>query len=177
MALAQSAYIAVWAFSLEAAYGWGAGAVGLSLAAVGAGAVAVQGFAVGPAVARLGERRTALFGLGVGIACALGYAVAPEGWMVFPLIAIGSLQGLVPPALTALASRAVPDDRQGEVQGALGSLQGIAAIAGPPLMTGLFSLATRPGSGLFWPGAPYAAAAALLAAALTALWKGGIRRR
>lgn len=169
MALAQSAYLAVWAFSLEARYGWGTGAVGLSLAAVGVGAVAVQGFAVGPAVARLGERRTALLGLAVGIGTTLGYALAPEGWMVFPLIAIGSLQGVVPPALTALASRAVPADRQGEVQGALGSLQGVAAVVGPPLMAGIFTLATRPGGDLFWPGAPYAAASALLAMALAVL--------
>ena len=167
--VAQSVYVAVWAFSTEARYGWGEGTVGLSLAAVGVGAIAVQGFLIGPAVARLGERRTALVGLAVGCLTTLGYAVAPEGWMVFALIAVGSLQGVVLPALTALMSRAAPADRQGEIQGAIGSLQGIAAIGGPPLMTAVFSLATRPGGGVDWPGAPYAVAAALIAATLGVL--------
>ncbi len=171
-ALAQSVYVAVWAFSTMAEYGWGEGMVGLSLAAVGVGAIAVQGFLIGPAVARLGERRTALWGLAVGFATTLGYAVAPEGWMMFALIAVGSLQGVVLPALTALMSRAAPPYRQGEIQGAIGSLQGIAAIAGPPLMTGIFTLATRPGGGLHWPGAPYALAAALIAATLAVMAAG-----
>ena len=65
--------------------------------------------------------------------------------MVFALIAVGGLQGIVMPAVTALMSRDVPADRQGEVQGAIGSLQGIAAIFGPPLMTGLFSVRDAPG--------------------------------
>ena len=52
------------------------------------------------------------------------------------------------------------------MQGAIGSLQGIAAIFGPPLMTGLFSLATRPGGPVHWPGAPYGVAFVLTATAV-----------
>ena len=168
--LAQSVYIAVWPYAVMDRYGWGEGLVGLSLACVGVAAIINQGLLVGPLVARLGERRAALLGLSTALLTSGGYALATQSWMVFALIAVGGLQGIVMPAVTALMSRDVPADRQGEVQGAIGSLQGIAAIFGPPLMTGLFSLATRPGGPVHWPGAPYGVALILTATAVPFLW-------
>ena len=126
--LAQSVYIAVWPYAVMDRYGWGEGLVGVSLACVGVAAIVNQGLLVGPLVARLGERRAALLGLSTALFTSGGYALATRSWMVFALIAVGGLQGIVMPAVTALMSRDVPADRQGEVQGAIGSLQGIAAI-------------------------------------------------
>src|SRR5215467_11383062 len=53
-------------------YGWNEGAVGLSLAAVGAAVIAVQAGLIGPIVQRIGDRRALLFGLACGTA---GFAI------------------------------------------------------------------------------------------------------
>ncbi len=53
-----------------------------------------------------------------------------------------------------MASRAVGDDQQGELQGAITSVRSIAVIAAPVTMTQIFAIFTS-GSGPFLPGAPF----------------------
>lgn len=168
-ALAQTVYFSVWAFAVMERYGWGEGLVGLSLAAVGVAAAFNQGVLVGPAIRHLGERGAAIASLVVALLSALGYALATEGWMIFALILLGSAQGIAMPALNALMSHRAPANAQGELQGAVSSLQGMTAIIGPPVMTGLFSAFTRPGAALHLPGAPYFLAAVLIVAAIGVL--------
>ena len=48
----------------------------------------------------------------------------------------------------------VPPNAQGELQGGLTSLISLTSIAGPVLMTNLFSYFTKPGHPYF-PGAPF----------------------
>ena len=57
---------------------------------------------------------------------------------------------------------------QGELQGALSSLRGIAMVIGPGLFSGTFAIFIAPGHS--WPGAPWYLAAFLLAAALVVAW-------
>ena len=57
-------------------------------------------------------------------------------------------------------------DEQGRLQGAQGSLMGIASMAGPLMFTQAFAAAIGPLRGLGVPGAPFLLAALLLAAAL-----------
>ena len=84
----------------------------------------------------------------------------------------GSLAGLAGPAINSLMSRQVPDDAQGELQGAINATNSLAAILGPLLATQLFRFFTQaekdaPG---YFPGAPFLGAGILVLAR-----RGGVR--
>jgi DHA1 family tetracycline resistance protein-like MFS transporter len=74
--------------------------------------------------------------------------------------------------MQTLMTRAIPENAQGELQGALASSFCLAAIIGPIVMTHLFSLFTD-GPGEHFPGAPFIAAAALIVCAGLVLAKWG----
>ncbi len=171
--LAQAVYVSVWAFAAIARYGWSAAEIGISLALVGVSAALVQGVLVGPVIARIGERRTALISLLVAFVSAVGYAVATQSWMVYALIVLGAFQGVTMPAVTALMSHEVSPERQGELQGAVASVQGIASIIGPLVMTQIFAYFTGPSAPVEFPGAPFAVAAVLFGIATLLLMRAG----
>ena len=66
----------------------------------------------------------------------------------------------------AMMSQQTPDDAQGELQGILTSVNALAMILSPLLMTGVFAAATMPGGAIYLPGAPFLAALLLTLAAL-----------
>jgi len=170
--LAHQVYPATWVLYTGYRYGWSPKQVGLSLAFVGVMAAVVQGGLTRHIVARVGERKTAIFGLGVTLVAYLLYGLAPEGWMVYPIILFGSLGGLAQPAIQGLISRSVGDDEQGGVQGALTSLVGIAGIVGPAIATGLFAFFVSKSAPIELPGAAFFASAALV---LVAIVSRGVR--
>ena len=135
--------------------------IGLSLAATGLGMAIVQGMLTGHFVRRLGEWRTALFGLCVAIVAYVAYAFIPQGWMVFPITFVGALQALAFPALNALMSHRVRPDQQGELQGAVASIMSLSSIIGPFLMTQALSWFTAANTPMYFPGAPFILAALL----------------
>lgn len=161
--LAQTVYVSVWAFAAIARYGWSEKQIGLSLALVGVSSAVVQGAMVGPVIRWLGEKRAAVVSLAVACLSAIGFAAASQGWMVYVLIIVGALQGIALPAVNAMMSQRVAPEQQGELQGAVASLQGIASIVGPLVMTQIFAAFTGPAAALDFPGAPYALAALLFA--------------
>ncbi|WP_131115382.1 TCR/Tet family MFS transporter [Lichenihabitans psoromatis] len=162
--LAQAVYVSVWAYSAIARYGWSEAQIGISLALVGITSALVQGLLVAPIIRRIGERNAALIGVVAACLSAIGYMLASEGWMVYALIILGAIQGLAMPAINALMSHEVPAEAQGELQGAVASVQSLASILGPLLMTQIFAAFTAPGAPVLFPGAPFAAAAVLFGA-------------
>ncbi len=163
--VAIHAYPAVWSFYTIESFGWSVGEVGLSLAAYGAIAALTQGVAIGPIIARLGERRTTLLGLAADVIGAAGIAFASSGWMVYALMPLLGLSALVTPALTAMMSRIAAEDSQGELQGVIAGLAGISAIVSPVLMTTVFDMFVGADAPLVFPGAPFLLSAALAACA------------
>ena len=172
--IAHDANPSVWAFSVKLRFGWTEQDIGLSLAAVGILMAIVMGALVGPLVRRVGERRAALAGLWLAASGFLGFAFATEGWMLFPLMLPFAFIGLIEPALRALAAGAVPEDQQGELQGAIASVKSLTMVFSPILMTQLFSRFSDPDAAIRFPGAPFLLGALLLccgAIYLTALWR------
>jgi DHA1 family tetracycline resistance protein-like MFS transporter len=159
--LANTVYPSVWTFYTMDRYAWNERLVGASLAAYGIVGSIVQATAVGPVLARIGERRAALLALAIDTAALAAFGWATHGWMIFALIALASPSGIAFPALKAVMSRSVPANAQGTLQGAVGSLEGIASIVGPLVMTGLFSAFGGASAGVHVPGAPFFCAAAL----------------
>ncbi|MBP6105347.1 MAG: TCR/Tet family MFS transporter [Steroidobacteraceae bacterium] len=154
-------------FVLYAAYryGWDEKAVGLALAGVGTASALVQGALVGPLVRRFGERRVMIGGLLAGTAGFMLYAFAPTGLWFVAAIPIVGLWGLAAPTSQGIMTRAVGASAQGELQGAMGSLAGIATVIGPTLFATVFAWSIRHGASWHVPGLAYALAGLLLCVA------------
>jgi DHA1 family tetracycline resistance protein-like MFS transporter len=147
-------------------YGWDAAAVGLTLAMVGICAMAVQGAGVGPIVRRFGERWALLLGLGCGAAGFLIFGTAPSGalfWLGIPVMALWGVAGA---AIQSLMTRLVAPDQQGQLQGAITSVQSLSQLVGPFLFTLTFAYFIGPQAPLKLPGAPFLLASALLVLAM-----------
>jgi len=157
--LAQWILQSVWALHTQARFGWSLRDVGLSLMLVGIMMALVQGVLVRAVVPRLGERRTLVFGLLAGVLGQASLGLADRGWLMVPAILVLSFGGLAGPAVQAIISREVGPREQGEVQGALSSLNGIAAIVGPLIGTNLLAYFSAAEAGVRVPGAAFFAAA------------------
>jgi DHA1 family tetracycline resistance protein-like MFS transporter len=142
---------------------WNERTVGLVLAAVGAASMIVQAGLVGAAVRRLGERSAMLTGFTFGVAAFTVYGLAATGAAFVSAIPLSALFGLTYPSMQGLLTRQVGPDQQGQLQGAIASLMGVAGILAPLLFTQVFALAIGPASGLELPGAPFLLAGVLLA--------------
>jgi DHA1 family tetracycline resistance protein-like MFS transporter len=136
-------------------YGWDTKTVGLTLMAVGALSIIVQGGLVQPVVRRLGERGSLYAGLFFGIIGFAGFALAPTPFWMWAALPVFALLGLFGPGLQSLMSQRVPQHEQGKLQGANGSLQSIAGLIGPSLFTLSFAHFIDKGRAWVLPGAPF----------------------
>ena len=165
--LSNLAHVALPAtFVLYAAYryGWQERDVGLVMAGVGICSALVQGALVGPTVRRFGERRALLVGLACGAVGFLGYGLAPTGLLFLAAVPVVALWGLASPAAQGIMSRHIGPMEQGALQGATGSLMGIATMIGPGLFAGIFAYSIGAGTRWHAPGAAFVLASLLLAA-------------
>jgi MFS transporter, DHA1 family, tetracycline resistance protein len=153
-------------------FGWNADMTGLALGAVGIGSAVVQVGLIKIAIARFGATRTMIFGFLIGVATYVAYGLAPEGWMVFVIVAFGSLAGVFSPALNQIMTARVERNAQGELQGALASVQALTAVASPLVMTQTLFYFTHANAPLYLPGAAFFLAALVSAFAIPALLKG-----
>ncbi|MEO1313787.1 MAG: tetracycline resistance MFS efflux pump, partial [Pseudomonadota bacterium] len=149
--------------------------VGLSLAAFGLCSAFVQGWLIRKLLVWLGEMRTAIFGFSMHIVAVLILTFIQDGFMVFLFMPITALGVVVGPALQGMMADRLPDNEQGELQGVLASVNGIAVIVSPLLMTGVFRIFTAEETPVYLPGAPFLAAGLLAAVALWLLLQGARR--
>ncbi|MCP9292697.1 TCR/Tet family MFS transporter [Gracilimonas sediminicola] len=166
--VANHATQSTWTYFTMEKFSWSEMTVGLSLGVVGLSVVAVQGGLIKVAIPKLGNNRTVYFGLMMYVLGFLGFAFANEGWMMFAVIVPFCVGGLATPALQGIISNEVPQNAQGELQGALTSLISFSAIFGPPMMTNLFGYFTSDIAPFYFPGAPFFLGAVLVIAAI--LW-------
>jgi MFS transporter, DHA1 family, tetracycline resistance protein len=154
-------------------FGWGPTETGFSLAMVGVMFVIGQGGLVRVVVPRLGERRAIVLGLAVSVVVSALYGIVPQGWMVYPVMAIGILGWTIAqPAVQALMSQSVPPNEQGLLQGALASMTNLTSVVGPPIWTGLFGYFVSPAAPVLVPGAAFFASSLvfMVALALATRW-------
>lgn len=154
-------YPAIWAYFGQARFGWSPGMIGLSLAMFGISMAIVQGVLIRPILRFLGERNTVLLGLSIDVVAFLFLAFVENGTLaliVTPITALGSIAG---PAIQGIMSRTANDDQQGELQGALTSINAIAIIIAPILMTRIFWFFTQDAAPTYLPGAPFLVSMAL----------------
>jgi DHA1 family tetracycline resistance protein-like MFS transporter len=181
--LGHWAFPSVWSYYAEARFKWTPDQIGYSLMFVGLAAALVQGGLTRVVIPKIGEHRAAIFGLTISVLIYAGYAFAQQAWMIYALIAVGSLGGFTAPALQGIMSKTTPANAQGALQGAIGSLQGLTMIIGPYGMTQVFAAFIEPGTPIaiggvtilthgapfYFPGAPFVLASMLAAGAALVL--------
>ena len=170
LACAQFVMHATWVLVTTARFGWGPREAGLSLFVVGVVAALMQGFLIGPLIARFGEKRLAVMGMWSGTIAYVAYATLPQGWMMYLVILANIVGFAAVPSLQALISREFDASRQGLVMGSLASINGVMLVFAPLLGTALFAqVAHLPAGDLrlstsFFVGAALHGVAAVLAA-------------
>jgi MFS transporter, DHA1 family, tetracycline resistance protein len=166
--IAHEIYLTVWILYVMYRFNWDQRMVGMGLAVVGICQIVCSAVVVGPVVAKIGERRALL----IGLACAaLGFSM--YGWarssaMIFVAIAINSLWSLAGPTSQSLMTQRVSASEQGELQGAIASIRGIAMIIGPQIFAATFAYFIAPRHKM--PGAPWYLASTLVLVSLVIAW-------
>ena len=173
--LAFNVYPVIWAYFTQARFGWDSSMIGLSLAVYGLSLALVLGGLIRPVMVRLGERGTILLGFGFALMSFTVMAFVTSGWVALALTPVASLGWLATPAIQGLLSRRSPDDAQGELQGLITSVNALALILAPLVMTRVFFAFTRDGADLYMPGAPFLASLLLCLLAM-GLFLGGRHR-
>ncbi len=161
-----SIYAAIWPFWGMAKYGWSGTTVGLTLAASGLTVALLQGFGTGPAVARWGESRMAMVGLAGAAATCIGFALSPTTAVVLVMLVINAIEGFAHPMLSALMSKAVPEDTQGALQGGISALMNLAMLLGAIFYTQAFGYFLSEDAPVRSPDISFFIAAALMLLAL-----------
>jgi MFS transporter, DHA1 family, tetracycline resistance protein len=154
---------AIYGLWSEANFGWSARELGLAFLAIGSGGLFAQLVLIGPLVARFGEARVIVIGLGL---LALSMLLQPlirlpvSGVLLMGVLMTG--HSLAFPAAGALLSRNTPGERQGSTMGLLMASNAVGRIIVPPLFGLIYQ---RVGHDAPW----YAGAALIALVAIVAL--------
>ncbi len=164
--MAIQAYPAVWNFFTIERFDWTPSQIGRSLAVFGLLFALVQAVLIGPVIRKFGESTTVLLGLTAGAMAFFGTAFIHTPIGLYGFLVIGAFSGLTAPAINGLLSRQIPDNAQGELQGAVTATNSLTAIIAPLAATQLFSYFTSPPNALgdpgYFPGVSFFGAAILI---------------
>jgi MFS transporter, DHA1 family, tetracycline resistance protein len=175
-ALAHMAMIQNWALFTHFRFGWGTLENGILLFFVGVLSTVVQGGLLGRLVKRFGEERLALTAIGSNVLVQTAYGLAPEGWMMFPILFSSFLIFTAGPSIQGVVSKSMGPTEQGVTLGAMQSINSLAAVVGP-LIAGqiLATVSSLPPSDIRV-GAHFFFCAALNLAAFLLAWRRLSRR-
>ena len=171
--VAFTVYPAVWAYYTGERFGWSPGMIGFSLFLFGLSLAAIQGGLIRPILRVLGERGAVIYGHMADVAVFVIIGVVWSGTALLILTPLAALPAVITPALQGIMSKAVGDDAQGELQGALTSVAAMAMVLAPLVMTASFSAAISDASPVYLPGMPFFLSAVLMALSLMVFLRAG----
>jgi MFS family permease len=125
---------AVYGLWAEANFGWSARDLGFAFLAIGGGGLMAQLLLIGPLVARYGEARVIVIGLGLLAASMLLQPIIRlplSGVLLMGVLMAG--HSLAFPSAGALLSRNTPPERQGSTMGLLMASNAVGRIVVPPI--------------------------------------------
>jgi MFS transporter, DHA1 family, tetracycline resistance protein len=163
---ASAVYPAIWPFWGIAKFGWSELIIGLTLAAFGIVTAVFQGALTGPAEKKFGASTVVLIGLAASVIAVIGYGFATSILAVVVLFVIHGPEGFVHPMLTALMSKAVPENAQGELQGGISSVMAVSMLVGTVFFSQTFAWFMQPNRLVQSPNVAMFAAAGFLALAM-----------
>lgn len=155
-----------WTYYTIEKFAWSERQIGISLGFAGVFMILVQAFLIRWAIPAFGAYRAGIIGMVAIVIGFSGYAFAAEGWQLYPWLALAAISGFVNPAFQSIMTSQIPANAQGELQGALSSVNSLTSIIGPLIMTQLFAFFTGPAAPLYFPGASFLTAAFLSAISL-----------
>ena len=169
--VASLIYPLTWGYYLIAGFDASPRVIGLSLTVVGVTMAAVQMLFTGRIVARFGERRAAMIGLGAATTAFLGFAIAPHVPFALLVMLVMPFGSLVQPALSAMVSQRGQADNQGEIQGITASIMSLGAMIAPVTLNPVLAYFTGAGAPMVVPGAAFVVSAGIALAALMVVWR------
>ncbi len=164
--IAQQSLMNVYVIYADFRYHWTDRTVGLSLATVGIFSGLYGALLVKRAVGKLGERGAISLGLVCGAAGYAMFGLSKTGLLFWLAIPVLNLMALVWPSAQSIMSHNIGPSEQGQLQGAINSIRGIAGLIGPGLFTYIFSKSIGAGAVIHAPGMPFYVASGMLLAAL-----------
>jgi DHA1 family tetracycline resistance protein-like MFS transporter len=165
--MAAQAFPSVYNYFTIEVFNFSSSQIGRTLGLFGIVFALFQAFGVGPLVKRFTETPVVVVGMLAAVVAFTGIAFIHNANWVYVYIVIGAISGLAAPAINGVLSRQVPDNAQGELQGAVNAANSLATIIGPLAATQIFAFFTYPdGAASNFPGAPFVFAALLTLAAV-----------
>ena len=153
--IGTSIYAAIWPFFTVERFRWSPGMIGISLTIYGVCFAIVQGVLVRPAIKIWGEKKTIIIGFCFEFSAMVTFAFLTDGKILIILIPLASLGVLAQPAIQAILSKSVGDDRQGAIQGVASSLNAIAMVITPITMTWILAVFSDKTAKYYFPGMPF----------------------
>ena len=153
--IGTSIYAAIWPFFTVERFSWSPGMIGISLTIYGVCFAIVQGVLVRPAIKIWGEKKTIIIGFCFEFSAMFTFAFLTDGKILIILIPLASLGVLAQPAIQAILSKSVGDDRQGAIQGVASSLNAIAMVITPITMTWILAVFSDKTAKYYFPGMPF----------------------
>ncbi len=153
--LAQYMLQNLWVLYCDFKFGWGPKENGLSLFFVGLASATVQGGMLGRMIKRYGVHRLVVLGLTSSAVCYLLWGLAPEGWMMYAIVAFNLFGFGTNSALRAQVSAAADERSQGETLGAASSLISLTAVMAPVISSYVLGLVSHYPRGDWRIGAPF----------------------
>lgn len=167
--IAQQSLLNVFVIYADYRYHWTDRTVGLSLATLGICSAIYGAVLLKPLVARIHERRAIMLGLVGGSIGYCLFGLARVGWLFWLGIPLLNLMTFAWPSAQGLLSRKTSASEQGQLQGAINSLRGVAGIIGPGIFTWIFSKTIGSTAAIHLPGSPFFLAASMLLLSLLLL--------
>jgi len=153
--IGTSIYAAIWPFFTVERFSWSPGMIGISLTIYGVCFAIVQGVLVRPAIKIWGEKKTIIIGFCFEFSAMVTFAFLTDGKILIILIPLASLGVLAQPAIQAILSKSVGEDRQGAIQGVASSLNAIAMVITPITMTWILAVFSDKTAKYYFPGMPF----------------------
>lgn len=129
--LAQRGIESLFVIFTATVFAWSREQAGFALCFMGIMALIVQAALAQPVVSRIGPCNSVLASLCFLIATYLGMAMIQQGWLVYPLLALGSLSGIAGPALQSFITAKLEPNEQGQLQGYFVSIVSLSSIIAP----------------------------------------------
>ena len=161
----------IWVLFTNFRFGWGPRESGLSLFVVGLVAMISQGVLLGPLIRALGERKLIAAAMLSGSFAYAGYGLAPQGWMLFVIIACNFLAFTSIVTMQGIVSKAAGPEEQGRVMGTLSSLSSLMGVIAPVLGTAVLGQVTFLPPSDWRVGAPFFLASSFQALAFLIAWR------
>jgi DHA1 family tetracycline resistance protein-like MFS transporter len=158
-------------------FGWTTENLGLYFGVGGVVSIAAQMLLPRLIVPKLGDRRTAAFGLSVFSITLMLYGLVQASWQMYVVLVIAQFGFIGIPALMSLTSNYATGAAQGELFGLIVAVATGAEVVAPLIGSWLFTeFSVRDGK-VFLPGLPYFVAAAILAASVIGAYMSGLFKR